>query len=384
MALNNDGDFGYGSASFDESDLSNSELLSPSSRDENKSIATQNQKGNQGYSYAAVEFRPLIITEEGGLAAPVETRHPEILQREKGDDSQNVNHMDTGSSEAACNGTDYAYTGNEFRPLIVTKEGGIASTVGERKPSHGSGSDNHNDEAVPKDLRKMPLPYEEVEVVDGEYDRSNVKFAPVLEDCMNPRNVPSDVSADYVYSAVPDEDAPGTDGSLRMESTCPLYVSDTPNTQSNAEQLYAAVQKDQKQIHGTPVSGPCDLPQQEKTGSLPPALPPRAPSLERDFDTYEAITGELQSMIQACKEIEPSARPGRLPSEEKASSDGECKAAQRKGPPPVPKPYAGPGLASVVKKEAAKEDVDLEDGRYIVMWSRNKNYNVHVQKDHHC
>ena len=94
-------DFGYETGSLDDSDLS-SDLLSPVAQDEQKRIASNSasnitcnkeefpisiekqkipdhsissSRQSMSYTYAGDEFRPLIVTEEGGLTAPVTPGH---------------------------------------------------------------------------------------------------------------------------------------------------------------------------------------------------------------------------------------------------------------------------------------------------------------------
>ena len=307
-ALNAEGDIGYGSGSFDDSDLSNNELLSPSAKEENKNFAPK-----PDYSYATVEFRPLIITDGGGVAAPVDTRNPEVL-RESDDKSITRDDCSVNSNESS--------------------------------PGDSSGSVD----ALRDSRRRAPLEYEQVEVIDGEYDRSNVKFTALSDE-------PGSVCENDTYSTAADEEMASRNDTLPKESTCPLYISDIQDVVPKVSQIYAAVQKPPKQDNKpTPDVPTTELAAQEKTGSLPPAIPPRPASLEGDFNTYKAITGELQSMIQACDGIEPHVGHGRPLVEQRVSPDNS---PQKAVPPPIPKPYAGPGPFSGVK---GTNPMPLEDG----------------------
>lgn len=132
-------DIGYETGSFDDIDASSSDTTSPAAADENKSILSKPTDDPPAYTYADLEFRPLIVTDEGGFSAPVNTTKDRLS---------------------------YDYAGNEFRPLIVTENGGVAGPV----------------EAQSNDLRVRPQPtsYEEVEIQSGNFDRANVNLAQLM------------------------------------------------------------------------------------------------------------------------------------------------------------------------------------------------------------
>lgn len=163
--LNADGDFGYETGSLDDSDVSTGELLSPSAKDEQKTILTPGKSKSVGYSYTEVEFRPLLVTDEGGIA----TRHPEQYDTE----SDNRLSMDGDTSNDRRS---YTYAGDEFRPLIVTEGGGIAAPVEARKSSKDYKAERQGNAGRP-----MTLAYEEVTIVDGGFDRSNIKVVPASQ-----------------------------------------------------------------------------------------------------------------------------------------------------------------------------------------------------------
>jgi len=295
--LNTDGDFGYETGSLDDSDVSTGDLLSPSGKDEQKTILMPSK--STGYSYAEVEFTPLLVTDEGGIA----TRHPEA------------------DTELTVNGdhSSYTYAGDEFRPLIVAEDVGIAAPVEARKSSkEPKDANEHEKERSGSGGRPPPIAYEEVKVVDGGFDRSNIKVVPA-----NQRNVESE--SDTMHSVV----GPQND-------------------------LYAIVQKkpkdtDSKESDNIPAlrqDGPVQRPFVE-LGDVVPAIP----GARKDSSMYEAITGELQSMILACDDVELEEGSSRKNSTERKTSsvDGRL-------PPPKPKPYAGPGLNRPVEKEQPKEE----------------------------
>lgn len=291
--LNTDGDFGYETGSLDDSDVSTGELLSPSAKDENKTILSPDQSENTGYSYADVEFRPLLVTNDGGIA----TRNPEKSPL-KGD-------IFSVSENAIDDRRSYTYAGDEFRPLIVTESGGIAAPVEGRKSSKDAEDRNGNEgNTCGSGGRKMLMEYEEVHIVDGGYDRSNIKLT----------------SSDQRNMAENND----------FHAVGPL------------NDVYAVVQKKPKetdlkdskdnvvQKQSTPIQRPI-----VELGDVAPAIP----GGRKDSNMYEAITGELQNMIMACDEVELDEKPTRTTSSERKASSGD-----KKVPPPIPKPYSGPGL----------------------------------------
>ena len=315
--LNTDGDFGYETGSLDDSDVSTGELLSPSAKDEQKTILTPDQSGTAGYSYAEVELRPLLVTDEGGVA----TRQPE-----KGVDSGLSVVDDTTSDHRS-----YTYAGAEFRPLIVTEGGGIAAPVeGARKLSKDTkGGSDHVGERRGSGGRPMLMAYEEVKIVDGGFDRSNIKVMPASQ-----KTVASE--SDTLHSTV----GPQND-------------------------VYAIVQKKPKETE-TKESDNVAPPRQNSPMQRPIVelgdVVPAIPGGRKDSSMYEAITGELQSMIMACDDVELEERSTRTSSNERKMSSGE-----RRVPPPIPKPYSGPGLHTTVQQELPKEGSsdNNEEGLYF-------------------
>ena len=317
--LNTDGDFGYETGSLDDSDVSTGELLSPSAKDEQKTILTPDQSGTAGYSYAEVELRPLLVTDEGGVA----TRQPET-----GVDSGLSVVDDTTSDHRS-----YTYAGDEFRPLIVTEGGGIAAPVeGARKLSKDTkdGSD-HVGERLGSGGRPMLMAYEEVKIVDGGFDRSNIKVMPASQ-----KTVASE--SDTLHSTV----GPQND-------------------------VYAIVQKKPKETE-TKESDNVAPPRQNSPMQRPIVelgdVVPAIPGGRKDSSMYEAITGELQSMIMACDDVELEERSTRTSSNERKMSSGE-----RRVPPPIPKPYSGSGLHTTVQQELPKEGSsdNNEEGLYFFL-----------------
>lgn len=292
--LNTDGDFGYETGSLDDSDVSTGELLSPSAKDENKTILSPDQSETTGYSYADVEFRPLLVTNDGGIA----TRNPEKSPSEE-DISLSV------SDNAINDRRSYTYAGDEFRPLIVTESGGIAAPVGSRKSSKDA-DDGYANESIKCSSggRKMLMEYEEVQIVDGGYDRSNIKLTSA-----NQRNMAEN---DDLHAVGPLNDVYAV-------------VQKKPKEADLKESKDNVVQK-----QSTPVQRPI-----VELGEVAPAIPGGC----KDSNMYEAITGELQNMIMACDEVELNEKPARTNSNERKVSSGD-----KKVPPPIPKPYSGPGL----------------------------------------
>ena len=281
--LNADGDFGYETGSLDDSDVSTGELLSPSAKDEQKTILTPGKSKSVDYSYTEVEFRPLLVTDEGGIA----TRRPEQYNTE----TDNRCSVD-GDTSNDCRS--YTYAGDEFRPLIVTEGGGIAAPVEAKKSSKDCKGERQGNAGRP-----MTLAYEEVTIVAGGYDRSNVKVVPASQ-----KNTPAE-----------------------------------NNTTQSQSDVYAVVQKKAKEAdskepeHNVPPrqNSPMHRPLVE-LGDVVPAIP----GGRKDSSMYEAIAGELQSMIQACEDVELEERSSRTNSNERNTSLGE-----KRLPPPIPKPYSG-------------------------------------------
>ena len=292
--LNTDGDFGYETGSLDDSDVSTGELLSPSAKDENKTILSSDQSENTGYSYADVEFRPLLVTNDGGIP----TRNPEKCRSEE-DSSLSV------SDNAINDHRSYTYAGDEFRPLIVTESGGIAAPVEGSKSSKDANEGNKCSSGG----RKMLMEYEEVHIIDGGYDRSNIKLTSA-----NQRNMAEN---DDLHTIGPLNDVYAVVQKKPKET-------DLKESKDNVEQRQS-----------TPIQRPI-----VELGDVAPAIP----GGRKDSNMYEAITGELQNMIMACDEVELNEKPARTNSNERKASSGD-----KKVPPPIPKPYSGPGL------NAAKE-----------------------------
>lgn len=315
--LNTDGDFGYETGSLDDSDVSTGELLSPSAKDEHKTILSPDEKGSTGYSYAEVEFRPLMVTREGGIA----TRNPEKL----GSEEETLLSTNDGIINDRRS---YTYAGDEFRPLIVTEDVGIAAPVGGKKPSvdeNGNGGDRRGSGG-----RKMLMEYEEVQIVDGGYDRSNIKVT-----SPNQRNT---AESDSLHSIGP------------LNDDVYAVVQKKPKETDLKDSKDSATQK-----QDSPIQRPI-----VELGDVAPAIP----GGRKDSNMYEAITGELQSMIMACDEVQLDEKPSsRTNSHERKGSSED-----KKVPPPIPKPYSGPGLHAPVQTEPLTKEAleNCETGMIIL------------------
>ena len=307
--LNTDGDFGYETGSLDDSDVSTGELLSPSAKDEQKTILTPDQGGSSSYSYAEVEFRPLVVTDEGGIA----TKKPETQGLE--DTKLSVDDDNSGDRRS------YTYTGVEFRPLIVSEGVGIAAPVEIRKSAKDTKGANGS-ERDGSGGRPTVMAYEEVKIVDGGFDRSNIKVMPAGQRTM-------DAETDNFHTIGPQND---------VYAIVQKKSKDTDSKESEN----AAPQRQ---------SSPMQRPIVE-LGDVVPAIP----GGRKDSSMYEAITGELQSMIMACDNVEFEERSSRKNSQERKTSSGD-----RKAPPPIPKPYAGSGLSTSVVKEPQNEETREEE-----------------------
>ncbi|XP_032226738.2 uncharacterized protein LOC5502580 isoform X2 [Nematostella vectensis] len=185
--LNPDGDFGYETGSYDDSDVSNSDPLSPSARDENKILLGDVQ--SNGYAYAGLEFRPLIVQDDIGIAGPIDTRRPSEQQQ-----------LDTVEQSQRHS---YAYAGAEFRPLIIGDDGGVAAPVDTKKPT-------------------TMTAYEEVEIVGGDFDRANpnmmqlksdgeTSYADIIPDGKNPDDSSGPLGDVYAVVNKPKKSAPPSD-----------------------------------------------------------------------------------------------------------------------------------------------------------------------------
>lgn len=310
--LNTDGDFGYETGSLDDSDVSTGELLSPSAKDEQKTILTADRGGSSSYSYAEVEFRPLVVTDEGGTAA--ERSETQGLE----DTKLSVND-DTSDDQRS-----YTYAGDEFRPLIVAEGVGIAAPVEVRKSSKdpGNGASGNERDRRGSGGRPTLMAYEEVKIVDGGFDRSNIKVMPASQ-----RTI--DTESDNFHTIGPQND------------------------------IYAIVQKKPKDTD--PKESENIAPQRQNSPMKRPIVElgdvvPAIPGGRKDSNMYEAITGELQSMIMACDDVEFEERSSRKNSQERKTSSGG-----RRVPPPIPKPYTGPGRNTSVLKEAQNVEAREEE-----------------------
>ena len=316
--LNADGDFGYETGSYDDSDVSTGELLSPSARDEQKSILSPSAEENTSYSCASAEQRPLLITEDGGISSTTAGRSLEWKQ---------YDHLSAVDSHSKGDCASYTYAGDEFRPLIITEEGGIAGPVPEGKTgmSRESIRQIKDEDSVESERllpqKRIPLQYEEVEVVDGSYDRSNVKFATTANE-----------RSDRDLVIAPSNDVYATVQKKSKEGRSAQECGDRVLQESDTQQCYAAEQKQ--------TSSP-----QRPTVELAD-IPPSLPGKRKDSSMYEAITGELQNMIMACDEVQVDDKSLTSNSNETKMLDGE-----RKVPPPIPKPYAGPGVGVLEQRK---------------------------------
>lgn len=180
----------------------------------------------------------------------------------------------------------YAYAGNEFRPLIITDNGGIAGPV------------------QPQTNKQQPTSYEEVEIHCGKFDRANVDINQLM---------PSPEYENINYS--------------HEESSSQTTQSTTLDDGGNTEDVYATVNKDRQK--------------KTKETEQPPEIPSRKDITRSDL--YEHITGQLQTMIEACDD--------------------------KKAPPALPKPYSGPGIAA----ETYNNDNNNDRGMLIISIIKNRN-----------
>lgn len=256
-----------------------------------------------GYSYAEVEFKPLLVTDEGGITR----RSPETQ----------------GSKDTDGDQRSYTYAGDEFRPLIITEGLGIAAPVEARNSSQDPRGGNDNKKGGhDSSVRPTRTDYEEVQIIDGGFDRSNIKVMPANQRTM-------DTETDDFHTIGPQND------------------------------LYAVVQKKPKDTDSKESGETAPPPRQSSPMQRPIVelgdVVPAIPGGRKDSNMYEAITGELQSMILACDDVEFEERSSRTNSDEKNTPKEE------RVPPPIPKPYAGPGLKTSAVQEPQKEEA-REDG----------------------
>ena len=324
-----EGDFGYETGSLDDSDLSG-DLLSPAAQDEHKQIANESNS------------QPLHIANEQEITS-AQIQKP-------------LEHGTTTVRQSMS----YTYAGDEFRPLIVTNEGGIAAPV---KPRLSDGDKKQppnsydmvetvisSDIPARKPRRPQLTQYEEVEIVDGEYDRSNVaKFSAAMDLCTSPSPISVQGSNDYYTVGEVDLMTHGqvTDNSYSEVQEISLSFDDsTKQTQSNEPEavnpadLYAVVQK--------------------KTKASPKAKKPELPKkpVGRHADAYETITDGLKSMIDACHDVDSAELADSGLHDQGRESDTGHKPAL---PPRIPKPYSGPGpdIQTTKKKSIPQESQGL-------------------------
>ena len=312
--LNTDGDYGYETGSLDDSDVSTGELLSPSAKDENKTILTNEQSGNPACTYTEVEFGQVLATKEGDVV---------IRNSEKFDSGEGELVVVDGS--AFGDGKSYTYAGDEFRPLIVTEQGGISAPVEAKKYSKSSEDENCNgDRQRAGGRKKMVTEYEEVQIVDGSYDRTNIKVTSA-----NQKN--------------------------RGET-------DDSHTLGPLNDVYAVVQKKPKETafnENAEQKQTCTTQRPTlELGDVAPAIP----GGRKDSSMYEAITGELQNMIMACDEVSLDQISSRTNANDKKGSPGD-----KKVPPPIPKPYSGPGFNSLASKEPVMKELSENSERGMVL-----------------
>lgn len=316
-----DGDFGYETGSLDDGDLSG-DLLSPAAQDEQKQI------GSESVSQLSVSGH------KGEIPVPV---------------GKQSCQEDSTSRERQC--MSYTYAGDEFRPLIVTEEGGLTAPVKPRKKSEEENQSSNCYDTVetiiPSDgpcRRQRPvMRYEEVEIVDGEYDRSNLAKLAAADVC---NSQPVISTQDENKCSV----AAGVD-SVSYSEIQEVSVSFNDNTKpaaetneregKNRDDLYAVVQKKSK-----------PLPKTKK-----PELPQK-PAGRIVSDTYETITDELKDMIEACRTVDSSEQSPSSFHKEMHEPHSECKPTL---PPRIPKPYSGPGPSAPTprKKSVPDENVNI-------------------------
>lgn len=307
--LNTDGDFGYETGSLDGSDASTGELLSPSAKDEQKTILTPSQSDDSCCIYAEVDVTQLPAVGEG--STEVQSPETEIEYTELSLHRQ-------GISDSAS----YTYVGNEFRPLIVQEGIGIAAPV--KLQTTSKNVKTPNDDGV-VDLCSSGKPalseYEEVKIVDGSFDRSNIKVVPS------------------------NQTTPDTDNENATHIIGPK------------NDLYAVVQKKPKGVENKDNS--TQLPRQSSPMQKPIVelgdVVPAIPGGRKDSNMYQAITGELQSMIIACDNVQFEERSARKNSVEKRTTS-----ENKRVPPPMPKPYVGSGLKQLDTEKAQNGEANGE------------------------
>ncbi|XP_029206013.2 uncharacterized protein LOC114969842 isoform X3 [Acropora millepora] len=321
--LNTDGDFGYETGSLDGSDASTGELLSPLAKDEQKTILTPSQSDNgSSCIYAEVDLTQLPVAGEG--STEVQSPETEVEYTELSLHRQ-------GSSDSAS----YTYVGNEFRPLIVQEGIGIAAPVKSQTTSKNVNTPNDNEVVdLCSSGKPPPSEYVEVKIVDGGFDRSNIKVVP------SNQRTPDKENENATHIIGPKND------------------------------LYAVVQKKSKGAENKDNS--TQLPRQSSPMQKPIVelgdVVPAIPGGRKDSNMYQAITGELQSMIIACDNVQFEERSSRKNSVEKRTTS-----ENKRVPPPMPKPYAGSGLKQLDTEKAqngeAKEntvkDTDPQDCQVI-------------------
>ena len=315
--LNTDGDFGYETGSLDGSDASTGELLSPSAKDEQKTILTPSQSDNgSSCIYAEVDLTQLPVVGEG--STEVQSPETEVEYTELSLHRQ-------GISDSAS----YTYVGNEFRPLIVQEGIGIAAPVKSQTISKNVNTPNDDGVDLCSSGKPAPSEYVEVKIVDGGFDRSNIKVVP------SNQRTPDKENENATHIIGPKND------------------------------LYAVVQKKSKGVENKDNS--TQLPRQSSPMQKPIVelgdVVPAIPGGRKDSNMYQAITGELQSMIIACDNVQFEERSSRKNSVEKRTTS-----ENKRVPPPMPKPYAGSGLKQLDTEKAqngeAKENT--VKGKWLV------------------
>lgn len=300
-------DIGYETGSFDEIDGSNSETTSPAAGEENKTILNQNQKGENTAGY-----------------------------------SQNLQtHKDENNSSERLS---YVYAGEEFRPLIITESGGIAGPLESKK----SLDQSNNSPSV--DQRRAPMRYEEVEVLGGKFDRANVNTAH-LRPGMPGNNDAAVEDEDDTYETVNHQNISRT----QQISNARQKDFTAADGDQDAGDVYAVVQKDKTKKENKINPG---VSHKNQESEIPPEIPSRSNITKSDL--CESISGELQDMIDSYDDHSTIGEISRSSSKDGYSSSDSGKLPGR--PPPLPKPYSGPGIGVAVENNEAASS---EEGMFL-------------------
>jgi hypothetical protein len=281
----------------------------------------------------------LIVTDEGGVSSPVQTRHQdELLNTQSTKDTNNTDER-----------LSYAYAGDEFRPLIITDNGGIAAPL-QRKQS-----EQINNLPLVDQRRAAPMRYEEVEIHGGKFDRANLNTTQLRAGNPGGTNIAVE-NEDDTYEAVDQQDIASSTHQRNEQTTNARQDFTLDSGDQDVGDVYAVVQKDKNRKDRVHTNyKPDEASNKNRVSDIPPKLPSRMDITKSDL--CESISGELQNMINACDEGTNGNTNGTT--SRSSSREGYSLSVR----PPLPKPYSGSGVGVTGENTEVAATTSSDEGK---------------------